>query len=135
MSVWSAISNINWLAVLVCWVMHVVVSQAWFQPFFFGKAWVRLSGKEMKPATQWIPVGFLAHLVCIIALAVIVNLANATTILEGVALGLLVSIGFVGAILAGELVWEKIPFKLFLIRLGDQLLTLSLAGVILSIWR
>ena len=135
MSVWSAISNINWLAVLVCWVMHVVVSQASFQPFFFGKAWVRLSGKEMNPPTQWIPVGFLAHLVCIIALAVIVNLANATTILEGVALGLLVSIGFVGAILAGELVWEKIPFKLFLIRLGDQLLTLSLAGVILSIWR
>ena len=135
MSVWSAISNINWLAVLVCWVMHVVVSLAWFQPVFFGKAWVRLSGKEMKPATQWIPVGFLAHLVCIIALAVIVNLANATTVLEGVALGLLVSIGFVGAMLAGELVWEKIPFKLFLIRLGDQLLTLSLAGVILSIWR
>ncbi len=130
-----AISNINWLAVLVCWVMHVVVSLAWFQPVFFGKAWVRLSGKELKPATQWIPVGFLAHLVCIIALAVIVNLANATTVLEGVALGLLVSIGFVGAMLAGELVWEKIPFKLFLIRLGDQLLTLSLAGVILSIWR
>lgn len=135
MSLWSAISNINWLAVLVCWVMHVLVSLAWFQPVFFGKAWVRLSGKEMKPATQWIPVGFLAHLVCIIALAVIVNLANATTVLEGVALGLLVSIGFVGAMLAGELVWEKIPFKLFLIRLGDQLLTLSLAGVILSIWR
>ncbi len=135
MSVWSAISNINWLAVLVCWVMHVVVSLAWFQPVFFGKAWVRLSGKEMKPATQWIPVGFLAHLVCIIALAVIVNLADATTILEGIALGLLVSIGIVGAMLAGELVWEKIPFKLFLIRLGDQLLTLSLAGAILAIWR
>lgn len=130
-----AISNINWLAVLVCWVMHVVVSLAWFQPVFFGKAWVRLSGKELKPATQWIPVGFLAHLVCIIALAVIVNLTNATTVLEGVALGLLVSIGFVGAMLAGELVWEKIPFKLFLIRLGDQLLTLSLAGGILAIWR
>ena len=135
MSIWSALANINWLAVLVCWVAHVMISLAWYQPILFGKAWVKLSGKEMKPATRWILVGFLAHLVCIIALAVIVNLANATTLMEGIALGLLVSIGFISAMLAGELVWEKIPFKLFLIRLGDQLLTLSLAGAILAIWR
>jgi len=52
-----------------------------------------------------------------------------------IALGLLVSIGFVGTMLAGELVWEKIPFRLFLIRLGDQLLTYGLAGAILALWR
>jgi hypothetical protein len=89
----------------------------------------------MKPAKQWIPVGFLAHLVAVVALAVIINLANATTAWEGILLGLLVSIGFIGAILAGELVWEKIPFRLFLIRVGDQILTLSLAGVILALWK
>ena len=133
MSILYAISNFNWLAVFICWVAHVVISLAWYQPIFFGKTWVRLSGKEMKPATRWIPVGFLAHLICIIALAVIINLANARTILEGVAVGLLVSIGFIGAMLGGELVWEKIPFRLFLIRLGDQMLTLSLAGAILVI--
>ena len=135
MSILYAMSNFNWLAVFVCWVAHVVISLVWFQPIFFGKAWVSLSGKEMKPATQWFPVGLLAHLICIIALAVIINLANARTIFEGVAFGLLVSIGFIGAMLGGELVWEKIPFRLFLIRLGDQILTLSLAGAILAIWR
>jgi hypothetical protein len=135
MSVWSAFQNLNWLAVLVAWVVHVVISLAWYQPVFFGKAWVKLSGKEMKPAKQWIPVGFLAHLVAVVALAVIINLANATTAWEGILLGLLVSIGFIGAILAGELVWEKIPFRLFLIRVGDQILTLSLAGVILALWK
>ncbi len=135
MSILDALSNLNWLAVFVCWVLHVAISLAWYQPIFFGKAWVRLSGKEMKPATQWIPVGILAHLICIIALAVIINLANAKTVPEGIALGLLVSIGFIGALLGGELVWEKIPFQLFLIRLGDQMLTLSLAGAILAVWR
>jgi RsiW-degrading membrane proteinase PrsW (M82 family) len=135
MSIWSAFQNLNWLAVLVAWVVHVVISLAWYQPVFFGKAWVKLSGKEMKPAKQWIPVGFLAHLVAVVALAVIINLANATTAWEGILLGLLVSIGFISAILAGELVWEKIPFRLFLIRVGDQILTLSLAGVILALWK
>lgn len=135
MSILTALSNLNWLAVIVCWIAHVVISLAWYQPFFFGKAWVRLSGREMKPAMQWIPVGFLAHLVCIIALAVIIYLADARTILEGTALGLLVSVGFIGAMLGGELIWEKIPFQLFLIRLGDQILTLSLVGAILAIWK
>jgi hypothetical protein len=135
MSIWSAFQNMNWLAVLVAWVTHVVISLVWYQPVFFGKAWVKLSGKEMKPAKQWIPVGFIAHLVAVITLAVIVNLANATTAWEGILLGLLVAIGFIGAMLGGELVWEKIPFKLFLIRLGDQMLTLSLAGMILVLWK
>lgn len=135
MSILTALSNLNWLAVVVCWIAHVAISLAWYQPIFFGKAWVKLSGREMKPATQWIPAGFLAHLVCIIALAVIIDLADAKTILEGAALGVLVSIGFIGAILGGELVWEKIPFQLFLIRLGDQVLTLGFAGAILAIWK
>ena len=131
----SAIAHINWLAVLVAWILHVALSLVWYQPFLFGKAWVRLSGKELKPAPQWMPAGLLAHLVAVISLAIIVNLANATTILEGLLLGLIFSIGFIGAILAGELVWEKIPFKLFLMRLGDQILTLCVAGIILVLWR
>jgi hypothetical protein len=135
MSILTAISHLNWLAVIVLWIAHVVISLLWYQPALFGKAWVNLSGKELKPATQWFPAGLAAHFVCVFALAVIVNLANATTFVEGLALGLLVSICFIGAMLAGELVWEKIPFKLFLIRLGDQMLTLSLAGVILALWR
>ncbi len=135
MSLSAAFSNLNWLAVIAAWLMHVIVSLAWYQPVFFGKAWVKLSGKDMKPATRWIPAGFAAHFVCVLALALIINLANATRLLDGIALGILVSIGFVGAILAGELVWEKIPFKLFLIRLGDQILTLALAGLILTWWR
>jgi hypothetical protein len=135
MSIFTAIASLNWLAVIVMWIAHVVISLLWYQPPFFGKAWVKLSGKDMKPATKWIPVGFLAHLICVFSLAVIIKLANATTVVEGILLGLLVSIGFVGAMLGGELVWEKIPFKLFLIRLGDQILTLALAGAVLAIWR
>jgi len=135
MSILSAFQNLNWFSILTAWVLHITVSLVWYQPILFGKLWVKLSGKEMKPAKQWIPVGIIAHLVAVVALAVIINLANATKALEGILLGVLVSLGFIGAILAGELVWEKIPFRLFLIRVGDQILTLSLAGIILALWK
>ncbi len=135
MAILSAISNINWWAVIVAWIVHVLISLLWFMPALFGKAWVKLTGKDMKPATRWMPAGLLAHFAAVFGLAVIVKLADATTVVEGIALGALVAICFVGAMLAGELVWEKIPFKLFLIRLGDHLLTLCLAGIILTLWR
>jgi hypothetical protein len=67
--------------------------------------------------------------------AVIVNLANATTVMGGIAVGVLVWIGFIVTLEIGELVWEKIPFKLFMIRVGNQLVGLSLAGIILAVWR
>jgi hypothetical protein len=67
--------------------------------------------------------------------AVIVNLANATTVMGGITVGVLVWIGFVVTLEIGELIWEKIPFKLFMIRVGNQLVGLSLAGIILAVWR
>ena len=135
MSIMNALSDLHWLAVFVAWIAHVAISLAWFQPALFGRAWVRLSGKELKPATQWIPAGLAAHLAAVLSLAVIIRVANATTLVEGVSFGILVSMGFIGAMLGGELVWEKIPFRLFLIRLGNEVLTLSLAGAILALWR
>jgi len=135
MSLTTAFLNLNWLAVVVVWIAHVVLNLVWYLPPLFGRAWVELTGKEMKPATQWIPAGFAAHLVCVLGLAVIVNLANATTVIAGIAAALVAWLGFVVTLEAGELVWEKIPFKLFLIRIGAQLVAFGLAGAILAIWR
>jgi hypothetical protein len=68
-------------------------------------------------------------------LAVVVCLANATTVFEGIMIGILIWIGFVVTLETGELIREKIPFKLFTIRIGNHLVALSIAGAILAVWR
>ncbi len=127
--------NVNPLAVLIAGLIHMVLGLIWFMPKLFGNAWVELTGKEMKPATQWIPAGIIGHLVMALVLAMIVNLANATTVIGGAIVGIVICLGFVAPLEAGELVWEKIPFKLFMIRVGNQLVGFSLTGAILAIWR
>ena len=127
--------NINPLAVLIAGLVHMILGLVWFTPKFFGNTWVELTGKEMKPATQWIAAGIIGHLIMALVLAVLVNLANATTVVGGVIVGVLICIGFVAPLEVGELVWEKIPFKLFIIRVGNQLVGFSLAGAILAVWR
>ena len=127
--------DINLAAVLVAGIVHMIIGLMWFMPKLFGNAWVELTGKEMKPANRWIAAGIIAHLVMALALAVIVNLANATSVFGGIVVGVLIWIGFVVTLETGELIWEKIPFKLFMIRIGNQLVGLSLAGIILAVWR
>ena len=127
--------DINLWAILVAGIVHMLIGLIWFMPKLFGKAWVELTRKEMKPAPQWIAAGIIGHQVMALVQAVIVNLANATTVIGGIAVGVLVWIGFVVTLEIGELIWEKIPFRLFLIRVGNQLVGLSLAGIILAVWR
>ena len=101
----------------------------------FGKAWVELSGMELKPDTKWLPVNFVAHVIYTVVLAVIVNLAGATTVMEGLVIGIMVCTGFIGTIMINELAYMKIPFKLFLIKFGDEFVSLCVAGIILALWK
>jgi hypothetical protein len=131
----AILSHLNFLAVLVAGIAHMVCGLIWFMPGFFGKQWAELTKQELKPAREWIAAGVIGHQLIALVLAVIVCLANATTIIEGVGVGVLVWVGFVVTLEAGELTWEKIPFRLFTIRIGNHLVALSVAGAILAIWQ
>jgi hypothetical protein len=135
MSLTTGFSDVNLLAVFVAGVAHMVTGLVWYAPRLFGNAWAGLTGKDLKPAQQWLVAGIIGHQLIALALAVIVRLADATTVAGGIAVAVLVWLGFVVTLEVGELIWEKIPFRLFLIRIGNHLVALSIAGAILAVWR
>jgi hypothetical protein len=135
MTLTTSLSGINLWAVLVAGIVHTVIGLIWFMPKMFGNSWIQLTGKEMKPASPWIPAGLIGHQMMAFVLALIINLANVTNVVGGVVAGILVCLGFMVTLEIGELIWEKIPLKLFLIRVGNQLVGLSFAGGILAVWR
>ena len=126
---------VHFPAVFVAGVVHMVIGLIWFQPKLFGNTWAKLTGRDLKPAVRWVAAGVVGHQVVALALAVIVNLAKATTVPEGIAAAVLAWAGFVVTMQVGELIWEKIPFRLFLIRIGNHLVGFSAAGAILAVWR
>jgi hypothetical protein len=131
----AALSDVNPLAVFVAGLLHMATGIVWFAPRLFGNSWARLTGQDLKPAAQWLVAGFLGHQAIALALAVIVGLANATTVAGGIVVAVLVWAGFVVTLEIGELIWEKIPFTLFAIRIGNHLAALSIAGAVLAAWR
>jgi hypothetical protein len=135
MSLTAALTQVNALAVIVAAIIHLVLGLIWFQKPLFGNTWAALTGKTLDPAQKWIAAGVIGHLLMAFVLAVLIRLAGAQTIGEGALMGVLTLIGFVIPLECGELVWEKISFRLWLIRVGNQLIGLSVTGAILAIWR
>jgi hypothetical protein len=129
------LSGINYLAVLAAGVAHMAVGLVWFSSRLFGNAWVRLTGGDLTPARAWLPVAAIGHLAIALVLAILFGLSGVTTILGGLVVAWLAWLGFVVTLEIGELVWEKIPFQLFLIRVGNHFVALSVAALILAAWR
>jgi hypothetical protein len=128
-------SDINFFAVLVAWIVHIVMNLIWFRPELFGKEWSKLTGKELKPAKKWTIPGFTGHLLMILVLAILIKLTNSNNGIIGMFIGLLTWIGFIVPMETGELVWEKIPFRLFLLRTGNQFVSIAVSGYILGSWQ
>ncbi len=131
----SVLAGVNYLAVFVAWFVHIILGLIWFSPRLFGNEWVKLTGKEMKPAMNWLVPMLFGHLAMVLVLIVLIKLASITTGTGGVVIGLLTWIGFVVPLEMGELVWEKVPFKLFLMRTGNQLVGIAAASFILGAWQ
>lgn len=128
-------SSINLMAVFAAWIVHIVMSLLWFNPRLFGNEWSRLTGKENKPAMRWIVPGILGHLFMVFMVAVFIIMVGANNAIGGMIIGLMAWAGFIVPMEIGELIWEKIPFKLFLIRIGNQFLGIAVAGLILGNWQ
>jgi hypothetical protein len=128
------LTDLNLLAIIVAWIVHVVMGLLWFSSLMFGKEWSKLTGQELKPATKWLLPGLIGHLAMAFILAVLIQLSQATTGLGGLLVGLFAWAGFIVPLEIGELVWEKIPVRLFLIRIGNHFIGLAVTGFILGAW-
>jgi hypothetical protein len=128
-------ADFNLFAIFIAWLIHIVSGLLWFQPRLFGKEWSKLTGKDLNPSKKWIVPGLVGHLAMVFALIIIIKLANIGNGLGGLLVGLLCWIGFIVPLETGELIWEKIPFRLFLLRIGNQFIGMSISGLILGSWQ
>jgi len=128
-------SDINFLAVFAAWIIHILMNLLWFRPRLFGNQWSQLTGKEMKPDYKWLIPAIMGHLAMVFVLVILIKLTGSGNGVSGLIIGLLTWIGFIVPMEIGEVVWEKIPVRLCLIRIGNQLLSIAVSGFILGAWQ
>jgi hypothetical protein len=137
--------EINYLAILVCGVLSMVIGSIWYGPLF-GKKWMEICGvnsadlevrkKMQKEAGLLYGVQFVLTLFQVLVLA---HLIADTVKVSGLERSLWIYVAFVMPIIAGCSMWTAEPAKRkwarFLIQSGYQLVLFVMFGIILTVWK
>lgn len=130
--------TINWLAVLVAGISSFVVGGIWYSPGLFGKAWMlanELSEEKIKQGNKGMIFGFtlIFSLVMSANLAMFLNDPK-TDLAWGMTAGFLAGIWTFCAIAIHSL-FELKSWKLIFINGGYSVVSLTLMGAIIGVWR
>ena len=132
--------DINYLAVVAGIIINMAAGALWYSPVLFSNAWLAAIGKtkeeiqEQGSPAQGYAVAIVASIVIVLAMAVFVQLAKASTWADGLALGLLAGAGFVATTAGAQYAFESRPLRLYLINTGYPLVSFAVIGIVLALW-
>lgn len=136
-------TGINYWAVLVVALATFFLGAVWYSPALFEGAWMTANGYNRGDVenlqSSLGPVGFggafLAYLAMALVLGAVTVVTNADGMLDGIALGFLMWLGFVATTSLTVNLFSTRPLSSWLIDASFQLVAFLVAGVILAIWR
>lgn len=132
--------DVNWLAVLACAIVSMIVGSLWYGPLF-GKPWTKMIGftkEEMEKRKKEMPktyaMMFAGSLLTSFVLAVTISMAPVVGLMTGVTAAFWLWLGFVVPVKMGDVLFEKKQWNLFYIEIGYYAAFLLIAGAILGSW-
>lgn len=130
-------AEINWLAVFLCGVANLVVGFIWYG-LLFNKAWVSLVNKSdeelaamEKSAPKSYIISIFTTMLMAFVLANVLIAVKADSMGKGLLWGFLVWLGFEAMTRIENVLFEKRPFKLYLINTSFNLVLILCMTVIL----
>jgi hypothetical protein len=131
--------HVNYLAVLVAALANYIIATAWYAVLFSG-VWKKLTGiSEMKPMPLNIVLVFIGSLVMSFVLLHSIVFGNTYTHMSGAAGGLMGGffswLGFIAPVTLTNVLYEKRPWKLWILDNAFWLVSLLVMGAILSVWQ
>ena len=126
--------TINWLGVILAFVVGMAVAMAWYDKRTVGPAWTKLTGVKKANKAAFIGL-FITNFITALTLAVAISISasyfNNDSLWLALAVGFVAWLGFSASTLAQHNGFELKPTKLTIINAGYHLvLCLSMALVI-----
>lgn len=132
------LSTINYFAVVVAALISFVIGGVWYSPLMFANAWMKENGfkeEDMKNANMGKIFGtsFLLALIISFNLAAFIGPQGDLTF--GLFAGFAAGFGWVAMSFGTVYLFERRSLKLFFINAGYQVVTYTIMGGILGIWK
>lgn len=132
--------SMNVFAVITSIISNMVIGMLWYSPLLFGNIWLKLVGKKIEDiskeeSNKSMSFSLIPAVLSIFSLATIISISGASTILGGLFIASILSIGVVGTSSFNLVLFEGRGVKLTLIHLGYSFVTLNIASIILVLWK
>ena len=130
------LAALNWLAILVATVGSFVLGYLWYGPVF-GKAWLAAQDKtadDIKPSPTPFIITFFTTLATCIAMAVILDMLEVSSLAGGALLGLVVGLAFIACSNISDGAYCGWSWKLVAIQSGYRTVYCVLMGIVLAVW-
>lgn len=132
------LSTINYFAVVVAALISFVIGGVWYSPILFANSWMKENGfkeEDMKNANMGKIFGtsFLLALIISFNLAAFIGPQGDFTF--GLFAGFAAGFGWVAMSIGTVYLFERRSLKLFLINAGYQVVTYTIMGGILGVWK
>lgn len=137
--------EINYLAVLVCGVLSMIIGSVWYGPLF-GKKWMEIIGatqmdvqkrKEMQKKAM--PLYAISFVLALFQAYVLAHYIQGWQDASGVENALWIWAAFIIPTVAGASMWNndanKVKWARFLIQGGYYLVLFIVFGLVLGMWR
>lgn len=136
----------NYLAVLVCAILSMVLGSIWHSPLMFGNIWCKIHGmtmdltkEQMKEIQKkMVPTYITQFVLSLIYIFVLAHFVIPNAIGMSVMIGVWIFIGFIMPTIAGASLWtgkpRKAAWQMFGISAGYSLVLMILVSIILSAW-
>ena len=131
--------DLNWLAVVVAGLAFFAFGAIWYSNALFGKQYRAAIGQDPEgnptPPAGKLVVNLILWVVAALALALIAEGIGAETFWDGVVLGLVASLGFIGTnrVVAG--MFEGGSTALMRVNAPYTIIGYMIMGVILAMWQ
>ena len=132
--------EINYLAVVVASLVSFVIGMVWYTPLTFGNVWMKEEGlKEgdvsKKAQVRGFLISFITAIIQAFGIAILINLLQADSFLQGLLTGAAASILFVATSIGMNYAYEQRTMRLFFINAGYSVIYFSATGAILALWK
>lgn len=132
--------GLNYLAVLVAWLINMGVGAFWYSPAGFGPLWSKLSGVNLlkiPKAEANRAIGFVAvsSLVQAWALALVLHSLHAANLADGLLIGLVLWFGFTAATTVGNTLYARQSWTFWWLNASFFFVVMVINSLLLTLWR
>ncbi len=132
-----SLGDLNWLAILVAAIAFFALGAVWYQPKVMGARWMKAAAVDPSDASPraWIFVGTLAaYFLMATALAALSHGIGASSLADGLVLGLFTGVVFVGAQAWVNAAYEGRSMSLVVVNGGIGVIGHMVMAIIVTVW-